>query len=78
MEVFLILRVFHVISGVIIILPSYSLQIGLAIRLYFYFPKVGIAICSFYYVDWFSISNYLFTFPWIDTTTKLLINFLKV
>ena len=42
-EFSLILRVFHVISGIIIILPSYSLQIGLAIRLYFHFPKVGIA-----------------------------------
>ena len=35
---------YHVISGVIIILPSYYLKIGLAIHLHFHFQKVGIAI----------------------------------
>ena len=42
MEVSLILRVYYVISGVIIIFPSYSLKIGLVIHLHFHFLKVGI------------------------------------
>ena len=33
---------YHVISSVIIFLPSYSLQIDLVIHLHFHFPKVGI------------------------------------
>ena len=42
-EVSLILRVYHVILGVIIILQSYFLHIGLAIHVHFHFSKVGIA-----------------------------------
>ena len=34
---------YHVISGVIIIFPSYYLKIGLAIHLHFHFSKVGVA-----------------------------------
>ena len=43
MEVSLVMRVLPRYEGVIIIFPTYSLNIGLAIHLHFHLPKVGIA-----------------------------------